>query len=103
MLSGKDDSPLQLGERAITTDRKDPKAVARNLAASAKVNKGGRLAKEGKVEEAIALFKQAQKLDPDIDLDPSTKEVRDKDPKAVARSLAATFQRDKHQLRLNLD
>ena len=67
---------------------KDPKAVAEKLAAPAKVWEGWRLAEEGKVQEAIAIFKQAQQLDPDIDLDPST-EVIDKDPFSVARPLAA--------------
>ena len=45
-------------------------------------------ATEGKIEDAIALFKEAQKLKPDIDLNPNT-EVIDKDPKTVAQQLAA--------------
>ena len=50
------------------------------------LEKGKKLAREGKVEEAIALFKEAQQLDPDIDLDPST-QVKDQDPQAVAEKL----------------
>ncbi len=67
---------------------KDPKAVAQELAASTKVKEGFRLAREGKIEEAIALYQEAQKLKLDIDLNPGTR-VIDKDPKAVAQQLAA--------------
>ena len=67
---------------------KDPEAVARSWAALAKVEEGQRRAEEGKVQEAIAIFKQAQQLDPEIDLNPET-ETPDKDPQAVAEKLAA--------------
>ena len=80
------DPEIDLNPDTQETIEKNPKAVAQNLAALAKVKEGERLAKEGKVEEAIALFKQAQQLNPDIDLNPDT-EVIDKDPKAVAEKL----------------
>ena len=54
---------------------KDPEAVARALAASAKVEEGQRRAEVGKVQEAIALFQEAQKLAPEIDLEPSTEVI----------------------------
>ncbi|MGK7875101.1 MAG: hypothetical protein AB4426_17925 [Xenococcaceae cyanobacterium] len=67
---------------------KDPKTIAQQLAAPAKVKEGEKLAKKGKVKEAISAYKEAQKLDPEIDLNPDTEEV-DKDPKTVAQQLAA--------------
>ena len=72
---------------------KDPKAVAIKWAAPAKVTEGQRLAKEGKVKEAIAAYKKAQKLDPDIDLNPDTKSI-DKDPLAVSEKWAAPVKED---------
>ena len=72
-----------------TTIDKEPEAVARKLSATAKVKKGERLAKEGKVQEAIALYQDAQKLNPEIDLNPETTTI-DKEPEAVARKLSAT-------------
>ena len=47
-----------------------------------------RLAEEGKVEEAIAAYQQAQQLDPEIDLNPETKNI-DKDPQAVIKWAAS--------------
>ena len=67
---------------------KDPKIVAHLLAAQAKVQFGAILAIEGKIKEAISVYQEAQKLNPDIDLNPKTKEI-DKDPKTVAPYLAA--------------
>ena len=64
---------------------KDPEAVARSLAA---LEEGERLARFGKVIEAIAAYKEAQQLDPEIDLNPDTAAI-EKDPEAVARPLAA--------------
>ncbi|NEO41626.1 MAG: peptidase C14 [Moorea sp. SIOASIH] len=45
------------------------------------------LQKEPNFNNAVKKFKKAQKLNPDIDLNPSTKEI-DKDPKTVAQQLA---------------
>ena len=67
---------------------KDPEAVAGKLAAPFKVEEGEKLAEEGKVQEAIALYKEAQKLAPEIDLNPNTGAI-DKEPKTIALELAA--------------
>ncbi len=40
----------------------------------------------GKVQEAIAAYKEAQQLDPEIDLNPDTETI-DKDPKTIALEL----------------
>ncbi|NEO48805.1 MAG: hypothetical protein F6K55_33815, partial [Moorea sp. SIO4A3] len=45
------------------------------------------LQKEPNIKSAVKKFKKAQKLYPDIDLNPNTKEI-DKDPKTLARKLA---------------
>ncbi|MDJ0510131.1 MAG: TIR domain-containing protein [Crocosphaera sp.] len=67
---------------------KEPLVLAQILAAPAKVQEGRQLAQKGKIPEAIAKFSEAQKLNPDIDLDPSTETI-DKDPQSVAENLAA--------------
>ncbi|MGK7873573.1 MAG: caspase family protein [Xenococcaceae cyanobacterium] len=61
---------------------------AGNLAVPTLLKKGTALAREGKVSEAIAALSEAQKLKPDIDLNPDTEAI-DKDPKTVAQQLAA--------------
>ncbi len=65
---------------------KEPKTIALELAAPAKVEQGEKLAISGKVIEAIAVYQQAQKLDPEIDLAPETEAV-DKEPKTIALEL----------------
>jgi tetratricopeptide (TPR) repeat protein len=45
---------------------------------------GEHLARQGDVQRAIAAFKEAQKLNPNIDLDPLTNTI-DQDPKAVKK------------------
>jgi WD40 repeat protein/predicted negative regulator of RcsB-dependent stress response/energy-coupling factor transporter ATP-binding protein EcfA2 len=72
------------------TDEKenDPKSVAYTFAALGKVKDGERLARDGKIQEAIASYTQAQQLDPDSDLNPHTK-VQDNNPKIVAQTFAA--------------
>ena len=45
------------------------------------------LQKEQNIKSAVKKFKKAQKLNPDIDLNPNTKEI-DKDPQTVAQQLA---------------
>ena len=45
------------------------------------------LASGGRVKEAIAIFRRALQLQPDIDLNPDTKEI-DNNPEAVAKELA---------------
>ncbi|NEO96973.1 MAG: tetratricopeptide repeat protein, partial [Moorea sp. SIO3G5] len=67
---------------------KDPKKVAQQLATEGKVEQGMLLAIQQRIEQAISAYQEAQKLNPDIDLNPKTKEI-DKDPKTVARQLAA--------------
>ncbi|NEO67538.1 MAG: hypothetical protein F6J98_47200, partial [Moorea sp. SIO4G2] len=59
---------------------KDPKIVALQLAASPKIQAGEILARKGEIKEAISVYQEAQKLYPDIDLNPDTEEI-DKDPK----------------------
>ncbi|NER98476.1 MAG: tetratricopeptide repeat protein [Symploca sp. SIO1B1] len=66
----------------------DPKAVAGKLAAPATVREGESLAKEGKIQKAIAVFRQAQQLDPKVDLNQNTEEL-DQNPETVASSFAA--------------
>jgi len=51
------------------------------------VYEGRHLAEIGDVKAAIAAFQNAQRLDPDIDLDPTTK-IIEKDPQAVAQKFA---------------
>ncbi|AOX00430.1 hypothetical protein BJP34_14050 [Moorena producens PAL-8-15-08-1] len=65
---------------------KDPKIVAHLLAALFKIEEAAILATEGRIEEAISLYQEAQKLNPDIDLNPDTEEI-DKDPKTLAQQL----------------
>ena len=71
------------------TIEKDPDEVARQLAAPAKVRNGRELAEQGDAEGAIAAFQAAQKIAPNIDLDPETETI-EKDPGEVARQLVAT-------------
>ena len=47
---------------------KDPKANVGKFAALAKLNEGAWLATEGKVTEAIKLYQEAQKLDPNLEI-----------------------------------
>ena len=51
------------------TRETDPQLVANKLAASTKLKEGKKLAKEGKIEEAINLYNEAQKLDSDLEID----------------------------------
>ncbi|NES78122.1 MULTISPECIES: hypothetical protein [Okeania] len=63
--------------------------MAKRLAAPGKVEQGKKLVIEGKINEAISLFKEAQEFLPEIDLDPDT-ETKETDPAVVAKRLAAT-------------
>jgi tetratricopeptide (TPR) repeat protein len=65
---------------------KNPQAVAKKLVTPALVNQGREKAQDGDFDGAVAKFKQAQQLDPNIDLDPDTP-VIDKNPQAVAKKL----------------
>ena len=67
---------------------KESKTIALELAAPAKVEQGEKLARFGKVIEAIATYKEAQKLNREIDLNPDTETI-DKEPKTIALELAA--------------
>ncbi|MGK7873235.1 MAG: WD40 repeat domain-containing protein [Xenococcaceae cyanobacterium] len=53
------------------------------------LEEGKRLAQTDNLKAAIAIFRRAQQLDPDIDLNPETQETIEKDPKAVALKWAA--------------
>ena len=52
------------------------------------LDEGSNFAREGKIKEAISLYKEAQKFDPDIDLNPDTDEI-ETNPKQVANKLFA--------------
>ena len=65
----------------------NPETMALEFAANDKVRLGVRLARLGKVEEAIAAFQEAIELRSDIDLNPNTKEI-EKKPETVVRQLA---------------
>ena len=83
------DSKIDLDPRTRNITGNDPKAVAQQLAARAKVDDGRRLAQRGEIDKAIAAFQEAQKYDSKIDLDPGTRDTTGNDPKAVAQQLAA--------------
>ena len=51
------------------TRETDPQLVANKLAASAKLKEGKKLAKEGKIEEAVNLYNEAKKIDSDVETD----------------------------------
>jgi tetratricopeptide (TPR) repeat protein len=51
------------------TRETDPQLVANKLAAPAKLIEGQKLAKEGKIKEAINLYKEAQKSYSDVEID----------------------------------
>ena len=51
------------------TRETDLKLVANKFWAQGKIEKGKNLAKEGKIEETINLYKEAQKLDSDVEID----------------------------------
>ncbi|NEO75025.1 hypothetical protein [Moorena sp. SIO4G3] len=46
----------------------EPETKAKQLAAPAKVKQGKQLAKEGKLTKALSLYKEAQELDPNLDI-----------------------------------
>ena len=62
----------------------DPEAVARKWSAVHQVQLATEQAREGNVQQAIELYKEALAFDSEIDLNPDT-EVTDKDPAVVAR------------------
>ena len=62
----KPDIDLNPNTKAVDNN---PKTVAYQLAAPFKVEQGVNLAREGKVEEAIASFSEAQKLDPQLEIE----------------------------------
>ena len=66
----------------------NPDRVAKQLAAAAIVQKAISLARQENIEDAIALFQQAQEFSPQIDLNPDTEQV-DQDSEKVAKELAA--------------
>src|SRR5262249_28668665 len=82
------DSKIDLDPRTRNTTGNDPKAVAQQLAARARVDEGWEEAREGEMDKAIAAFQEAQKNDSKIDLDPGTRNTTGNHPKAVAQQLA---------------
>ncbi|NEQ40988.1 MAG: hypothetical protein F6K40_34155, partial [Okeania sp. SIO3I5] len=71
------------------TQETDPELVANKFAAPGKLEKGKIQAQEGNIEKAISIFKEAQKLEPEIDLDPDS-ETKETDPKVVANKFFTT-------------
>ncbi|MGF1488905.1 MAG: hypothetical protein ACFBSE_17610, partial [Prochloraceae cyanobacterium] len=67
---------------------RNPELVAKQLAAPAIVDEAIALAKQKKTNEAIALFKKAQKFSPGIDLNPNTQPI-ETNPSAVAKSFSS--------------
>jgi len=67
----------------------DPELVANKFFASGEVEKGKKLAKQGNIEGAISIWKRAQELSPEIDLDPDTK-AKETDPEVVANKFFAS-------------
>lgn len=65
----------------------DAGAIAYKFFALTKVREGEGLAREGEIEEAIALFQEALRLDPSVDLDPWTEEL-EQDAGAIANKFA---------------
>ncbi|NEQ53491.1 MAG: hypothetical protein F6K11_25705, partial [Leptolyngbya sp. SIO3F4] len=58
----------------------DPVELAQRLSAPGKVKVAERLVREGNINEAISVYKEALALDPTVDLDPSTEDVQETDP-----------------------
>ncbi|MGD1711830.1 WD40 repeat domain-containing protein, partial [Dapis sp. BLCC M172] len=52
----------------------DPELVANFFATSGELEKGKKLAKQGNIEGAISILKEAQELSPELDLAPDTKD-----------------------------
>ncbi|NER07497.1 MAG: hypothetical protein F6K17_35490, partial [Okeania sp. SIO3C4] len=90
------DSEIDLDPNTETKET-DPEAVANKFFASGKVEEGERLAKEGKIDEAISIFKQAQEWLPEIDLDPNT-ETKETDPELVTNKFAVLRQIEKGKI-----
>ncbi len=75
-------------ERYMNLDLEQYHKTCDNLPVHPNVlDRGRELAKGGEVKEATAIFRRVLELEPDMDLDPDTKEI-DNDPEAVARRLA---------------
>ncbi|MEM9948865.1 MAG: hypothetical protein AAF810_22770, partial [Cyanobacteria bacterium P01_D01_bin.36] len=70
------------------TQDTDPQEIALKVSAAGKLEEAERLATQGKVTEAISLYKEAQSLSPDIDLDPDTA-TQDTDPQEIALKVSA--------------
>ena len=65
-----------------------PKATALKFSAVNVVRDAENLARGGNLKQAISHYQKALSLNPDIDLDPSTEDVIENDPEAVARAIA---------------
>ena len=83
------DSTVDLDPETDAVER-DPRAVAAKLAAPVKIEAAQRLARQGDVEGAVTTYREALAIDSTIDLDPSTENIQETDPIAVARRLVAT-------------
>jgi tetratricopeptide (TPR) repeat protein len=67
----------------------DAATVAKQFAARNKHEEGTKLVKEGQLDKAIAKFKEAQNLNPDIDLISDNSDEQYKQPEMAVRYLAA--------------
>ena len=68
---------------------RDPRFVVAKLVALHSVGTAERLADQGDTEGAITAYQEALALSPSVDLDPSTEEIRENDPVALAQRLSA--------------
>ncbi|WP_246259694.1 WD40 domain-containing protein [Oxynema aestuarii] len=77
---------LNLSTAEVETDAA---TVAKQFAADKKHEEGTKLVKEGQLDKAIAKFKEAQNLNPDIDLISDNSDEQYKQPEMAVRYLAA--------------
>ena len=83
------DSNIDLNPQTKELDN-NPKVLAKKLVAKSLVIKGIQLAtKQGDLEGAEEKLKKAQQLDPNVDFNPTTKEL-DNDPKVVVAEFVVT-------------
>ena len=82
------DSRVDLDPRTDAIDS-NPNDIVGGLVALERAEIGAQLAKRGDIEGAVALYQEALKFNPDIDLDPLTKKIKDSDPTKLAQRLAA--------------
>ncbi|NES83769.1 MAG: tetratricopeptide repeat protein, partial [Moorea sp. SIO2B7] len=80
-------TPLDLNPKTKEIEQ-DIELVISQIKAEVKVEEARKLASQGNYQKAISLFQKAQQLDPDVDLNPDTKEL-EQDAQTIAKTLAA--------------